>query len=99
MSRISSQGTVIMIQSADAPAGDAISAATKAKPCVLTVTGTTAVAGDLVVPRGTGWASLDDRPFVVAAVATDSVTLEDSDTTTEVNPLGSSATLETPPML
>jgi hypothetical protein len=90
-----------MIQDASTsvPAGQAISAATKAKPCVLTVTGYTGSVGDIVVPRATGWPSLDDRPFSVKTVAAGAVTLEDSDTTNEVNTLGSAAMLEKPPLV
>jgi hypothetical protein len=98
MSRISSQGTVIMMQSDDAPAGEAITAITKAKPAVLSITATTAVVGDLVVVRGSGFASLDDRPFLVSAAAAGSVTLGDSDTTGEAGVAAVGATLEKPPM-
>jgi hypothetical protein len=83
MSRISSQGTVIQIQSGASPAGQSLSAGTKAKPCVLTGTALTAAAGDIVVPVGTGFASLDGRPFKVKVGSATSVTLEDSDTTGE----------------
>jgi len=97
MSRISSQGTVVMIQNGDATAGETITAVTKAKPAVLTVTGTTAAKGDIVVPQGTGFASIDGRPFKVSAVATGSVTLEDSDTSNEQG-TATSGTLEKPPL-
>ena len=97
MSRISSQGTTIFIESADAPAGDPITAAAKAKPCVLTVTTATAVVGDVVVPRGTGFSSLDDRPFPVIAAAAGSITLGDSDTTGEAGVVAA-GTLELPPL-
>jgi len=99
MSRISSQGTVIDIQSTDPITSKPITAATKAKPCVLTVTGSTAAVGDIVVPKNTGFASLDDRPFAVAATATGSVTLEDSDTTDETATLNAAATLDEPTMI
>jgi hypothetical protein len=91
-----------MIQDASAavPAGDVISSATAAKPAVLTLTAATCVVGDIVVPRATGWPSLDDRPFAVKLVAAEVVTLEDSDTTNEVNPFAASgATLEKPPLI
>jgi hypothetical protein len=88
-----------MIQSSAAPASAPITAATKAKPCVLTVTGGSAAVGSVVVPRNTGFASLDDRPFVVSAVAAGAVTLGDSDTTNEIATLGASATLEEPTLI
>src|SRR5262245_25755525 len=87
MSRISSQGTVIMISDADMDAVSvAITAATKAKPCVLTITtgASDPVVGDIVVPRNTGGLSLEGMPFKVSAVTAGAVTLEDSDTSDEV---------------
>jgi hypothetical protein len=97
MSRISSQGTVIQIQSVvPNAAGEPITAATKAKPCVLTCTASTYDIGDIVVPRNTGFSSLDDRPFPVLSVAAGAITLGDSDTTAEPGVLGPSATLENP---
>jgi len=100
MSRISSQGTVIMIQTDAGTPGEAITAISKAKPAVLTMTAPTAVVGDVVVPRGTGYKNLDDRPFAVAAVAAGSVTLADSDTTNEVaSAITAGATLEKPTMI
>jgi hypothetical protein len=44
------------------------------------------------VPVGTGWASIDGRPFRVSAVAAQVVTLEDSDTVAEPNPITVAAT-------
>ena len=85
MSRISSQGSVIMIQSEVAPVSSTIASATNAKPCVVTLGAAGPVAGDIVVPNGTGWASLDGRPFKISAVAGVTVTLGDSDTTREVD--------------
>jgi hypothetical protein len=99
MSRLSSQGTIIMIESGTTPAGKAITAATKAKPCVLTVAAFAGAVGDIVMVRGTGWSTLDDRPFAVKASAAGSVTLEDSDTTTETAVLGAGALLESPPLV
>lgn len=99
MSRISSQGTVVQIQSAPNAAGVAISAATKAKPAVLTGVGMTIEVGDVVVPKNSGWASLDGRPFKVAAASATSITLEDSDTVSEVNVFGAGATLESPSLV
>lgn len=94
MARITSQGTVIMIDDpATAPASADIASATKAKPCVVTLAAA-AVApavGDVIVPRDTGWKSLDGRPFKVSAVALLVITLEDSDTTGEVDAIKTSA--------
>lgn len=104
MARITSQGTVIRISDpATTPDSGDIASATTAKPCVVTLgVGATAPAvGDLVVPRNTGWASIDGRPFRVGVVAAQAVTLVDSDTTAETNPIMTStdeppAVLETP---
>lgn len=106
MARITSQGTVIMIDDpATAPASNDIASATKAKPCAITLdVGTAPVVGTVVVPRNTGWASLDDRPFKVSLVAAQVITLEDSDTTSEVAAINTgagdpSAVIETPAWL
>jgi predicted secreted protein len=89
-----------MIQAAGAvPAGKAVTAATKAKPCVLTVTTGAAVVGDIVVPRGTGFSAIDDRPFSVSAVATGTYTLADSDTTGETGTLLAGAKVEQPSLV
>src|SRR5215475_1194357 len=84
--RISSQGSVIMISDdIDAARADIVSA-TKAKPCVITIaTGTGPAVGDIVVPKGTGWNTLEGMPFKVIAVLASTITLEDSDTTGEAN--------------
>lgn len=42
-----------------------ISAITKAKPAVVTTTGSAAVAGDIVKITGSGWSQLDGKYFVV----------------------------------
>jgi hypothetical protein len=103
--RISSQGSVIMISDdLDAVTAD-IASATKAKPCVITldVGATAPVVGEIVVPRGMGWNSLDGMPFKVSAVTGQAVTLEDSDTTRETATLpvapADLATLSTPTWL
>jgi hypothetical protein len=99
MSRISSQGTVIQIQSGPLPAGTAVSAGTKAKPCVLTGTAMTFVVGDIVVPQNTGFTSIDGRPFKLSAASATSITLEDSDTTDEPGTFAASgATVAEPPL-
>jgi hypothetical protein len=85
MSRISSQGSVIMIQSEVAPTSSDVVSATKAKPCVITLAAAGPAVGDIVMPQNTGWASLDGRPFKVSAVTTVAITLQDSDTTNEVD--------------
>lgn len=91
MSRLSSQGSVIMISDDVDAVSAPITAATKAKPCVITST-STAVVGDIVVPRNTGWKSLDDQPFKVSVVAAGALTLEDSDTTNEQATLNTTGT-------
>lgn len=98
MSRISSQGSIIMISDDIDAVSAPITAATKAKPCVLTST-SAAVVGDIVVPRGTGWNNIEGMPFKVSAVAAGAITLEDSDTSSEVNDLATEATLSTPSFL
>jgi hypothetical protein len=86
MSRISSHGSVISIQSEAAETVSPIVSATKAKPCVITTSGATPPAvGDIVVPTGTGWASIEGRPFKVSAAAADVITLGDSDTSGEAD--------------
>lgn len=55
----------------------------KAAPAVITAPGNTAKAGDSVGITGTGFASIDGKVFKVEAVAGDSVTLADSDTSDE----------------
>lgn len=85
MSRISSQGSIIMISDVMDNATLDIASATKAKPCVITleVGATPPVVGDIVVPKNTGWKSIEFMPFKVSVVAGQAVTLEDSDTTKE----------------
>lgn len=84
MANISSQGTRIYIWDGVAPSNHVITAVTKAKPAVVSVVSATGLAvGDIVVPSGTGFASIDDMPFRVSAVAALDITLEDSDTTDE----------------
>jgi hypothetical protein len=86
MSRISSQGTIIMIDDGTDPTPVDIVSATKAKPCVITVTALGApVVGDIIVPRGTGWNSIEAMPFKVSAAAAGALTLEFSDTSREAN--------------
>ena len=84
MSRISSQGTILLIGADVVASPPTISSATKAKPCVLTVSVATSISvGSIVIPRGTGFKSLDDQAFHVGAVTATDVTLTDSDTTGE----------------
>lgn len=101
MSRLSSQGSVIMISDQLDAATAAIASATKAKPCVITLAAA-AVApavGDAVVPHGTGWKSIDGQPFRVSVVAALVVTLEDSDTTREQAAISASGELWEPTWL
>jgi hypothetical protein len=92
--RIASQGTVIMISDEVPPTPIDIMSATKAKPCVITVaTGAgEPVVGDIIVPRNTGWNSIEAMPFKVSAVAAGALTLEDSDTTREPNTINTTGT-------
>lgn len=85
MSRITSHGSQIMIHNVNnAPTYLGISSATKAKPCVITcAAGTAPAVGDVIIPRNTGWPTIEGRPFKVSVVAAQVITLEDSDTTTE----------------
>jgi hypothetical protein len=82
--RISSQGSVIMISDdIDATSVDIVSA-TKAKPCTITVAaGASPVVGDIIVPRNTGWNSIEAMPFKVKSITGGVITLEDSDTSRE----------------
>jgi hypothetical protein len=89
MSRISSQGSLIMISDDLKIVQGNLTSATKASPCTVTLTAATdppPVVGDTVIPRGTFWKSLDDQPFRVSAIAGLVLTLEDSDTTNEITP-------------
>jgi hypothetical protein len=97
MSRISSQGSVIMISAPDIDAVQAaVASATKAKPCAITLVlaETPPVIGDIVIPRLTGWNSIEGMPFKVSAVAGMVVTLEDSDTTRESNDFPATGTAQ-----
>lgn len=75
------KGKAVWISKAPAPSGVAITAASKANPCVLTVTNT-ASAGDIIRIEGTGYAALDGRGFEVKSADATSVTI-DVDTATE----------------
>jgi hypothetical protein len=88
MSRISSQGSIVRISDNLDAVSHVIVSATKAKPCVLTLdVGAVPAVGDIVVPRFTGWNSIEGMPFKASAVAGQQVTLYDSDTSKEVNAL------------
>ena len=100
MARLSSQGSIIMISDDLDGVSAAITGATKAKPCVSTVAvGNEPVVGDIVVPQGTGWNSIEGMPFKVSAVVAGAVTLEDSATTDEIADIGTAATLAKPTFL
>ena len=78
MSRISSQGSVIMISSDPAVTPINIISATKTKPCTITIAaGASPVQGDIIVPRNTGWNSIEAMPFKVKTVTGGILTLED----------------------
>lgn len=84
MAAKSAQGTRVYISNGAAPTTHVVSAVTKASPAVVTVVSPTGIAvGDIVVPKDTGFKSIDDFPFRVATVATNDITLEDSDTSDE----------------
>lgn len=84
MAAKSAQGTRVYISNGAAPVTHVISAVSKASPAVVTVVSPTGIAvGDIVVPKDTGFKSIDDFPFRVATVATNDITLEDSDTSDE----------------
>lgn len=89
MARISSQGSVVMIQGETPPVPAVILSATQAAPCVVTLdpAATAPAVGDIVVPANTTWNSIENRPFKVTAVAGQAVTLGDSDTSREVAPI------------
>lgn len=77
------KGKAVFISKLPAPTAVAITAATKANPCVLTVVNTAAV-GDYVRVEGTGMASLDGRAFEITDATGTSLTIT-ADTTNEVN--------------
>lgn len=93
--RVSSVGTKFSVQSGDLPAGEPVTAATKAKPTVLTVAAlpTGLVAGDMVMVKGSGWKTIDDRPFTAEPAAGTSITLAESNTTDEANAASAAATV------
>lgn len=78
---MSSQGTKIYLS---APiVTETITAVTKAVPVVLSVANSVAVVGDIVGVQGTGFASIDNKLWEVAAKTAASVTLKDADTSSE----------------
>lgn len=88
MARIASSRTQFIFGDGTAAVSQAISAATKAKPAVLTVASSTGiVAGDLVHVTGTGLRSLDDRVFPVSAVTATTITLAGSDSVADTGTL------------
>lgn len=84
MGNVSSQGTKIEMWNGVAAVSHVTTAVTKAKPAVVSVAVATGLAvGDIVVPSGTGFKSIDDMPFRVSAVSSLDITLEDSNTVAE----------------
>lgn len=83
----SSQGSIIRIRDhLAAPVTGEITALTRAEPCMMTFDPAAPMPapGNIVVPRDTGWKSLDGRPFMaIAANFNDSIYLGDADTTGE----------------
>jgi len=102
MARISSQGTVIKIGTDLSLVSTAITLVTNTKPAVITVASTTSIAlGSIIIPRDTGYNSLDGQAFAAEAVDTTAktVTLADSDTTNDTGvTLGASAMADVPKM-
>jgi hypothetical protein len=101
MARISSQGARIYVESVAGTPQD-ISALTKAKPAVATVTSASGIQpGDVVVLELTGFASVDGRAFVAGNVnhTANTVELLGSDTTGEAGVLDGDATLREPTMI
>lgn len=89
MSRLSSQGSLIMISDSLNLVSGNIASATKSAPCTITLSEAPdppPVVGDTVIPRGTYFKSLDGMPFRVSQVAGLVLTLEDTDTTNEIYP-------------
>src|SRR5258708_36446114 len=90
MARLSPQGSVSMISDNVDAVTNVIASATKAKPCVITLAaggGVDPVVGDIVVPRNTGWNSIEGMPFRVSAAAGGANTLEDNDTSKKAHAL------------
>lgn len=80
-----SQGARFYIEDGAAPTSHTISSVSKASPAVVAVGSATGLAvGDIVVPKNTGFKTIDDMPFRVSVVSTLNITLEDSDTSDEV---------------
>lgn len=86
MAAESSQGTKVLMWNGVTPVTHVVSGVTKAAPAVVSVVSATGLAvGDIVVPKDTGFRSIDDQPWKVSVVSTLAITLEGSDTTDEVN--------------
>lgn len=85
MAKFTGDGTIITIQQASVTAKtDTVTAATNAKPSVMTLTMTNPVeVGDIVFVAGTGLDSLDGKLFPVSNVATNDITLDGSDASAE----------------
>lgn len=62
------------ISKSPAPTAVQVTGATKASPCVLTITNT-AAAGDAIFLTGTGWNSLDNRMFQIVTATATSITI------------------------
>lgn len=76
----------MFVQTGDIPAGTVSTDATKAKPAVVSFAAPPAgvAVGDIVMPSGFNWRSIDGRPFQASVIAANDVTLYDSDTVAEV---------------
>lgn len=95
MSRISSQDARFYLEVGPDETPVAATAATAAKPCVLTLADTSEFTlGDFVKIAGSGWKSLDGNVFRVGALTATTLTLHGSDTSKETAAFGAGATVE-----
>jgi hypothetical protein len=85
--RQSSTGTKFSVQTGDLAAGTAITSATRAKPAVVTVAALPVglVEGEAVSVRGSNWKSVDNRAFTADPVVANAITLNESDSSDEMN--------------
>lgn len=86
MSRISSQGTRLYVETEAAQVAATIASATKAKPATFTFSALPdeLTEGRVVRVAGTGWRSVDGKAFQISDITSNTITLADSDTSDEV---------------
>lgn len=84
--KLSSQGTKFMVETSRGAPSAPVTVITKAAPPVLTfaVIPPTLAAGDIVVPKGFAFRSIDDRVFPVSNIAAATLELFGADTTDEL---------------